>query len=58
LDSTKADFDPSKESHSDFKNAATVSGVTTPKMMYSLHKRFSQIEIEEAYREITEIQVT
>ena len=57
MDSSKVNFEPDKETSAEFKNAVTVSGVSTPKLMYSLHKRFSQIEIEEAYHEITEIQV-
>ncbi|XP_076824769.1 chondroitin sulfate glucuronyltransferase-like [Clavelina lepadiformis] len=49
-------FDPETESAANFKDSVTVTGVETPQMMYTLHKRFSQIEIDKAYNEIVELQ--
>lgn len=57
LDPSNHNFDPDSETSSEFRNSVTVSGVSSAEMMFSLHKRFSQIEIEKAYHEITEIQV-
>lgn len=57
LESTQGNFNPEVENSVEFKHAVTVSGVETPEMMFLLHKRFSQIEIDKAYREIEDIQV-
>jgi len=49
-------FDIESETAADFKDAVTVSGVTSSKQMYQLHKRFSEIEVDRAYEEILDIQ--
>jgi len=49
-------FDPETETADAFRNALTVSGVNSPTQMYQLHKRFSEIEVDLAYKEIVSIQ--
>uniref|UniRef100_H2Z5A8 Hexosyltransferase n=1 Tax=Ciona savignyi TaxID=51511 RepID=H2Z5A8_CIOSA len=44
------------ETSAEFESAVTVSGVTSPQIMFELHKRFAQLEIDKAYKEIGEIQ--
>nr|CAB3230711.1 chondroitin sulfate glucuronyltransferase-like [Phallusia mammillata] len=56
LKNAASNFDPETENSDAFKNAVSVSGVETPEMMYLLHKRFSQIEIDRTYKEIVAIQ--
>lgn len=50
--------DPSKEDNKQFKNALTVHPVSDPEQMYRLHKHFAQIELQETYKEIEQLQVT
>lgn len=52
----KNDLDVEKETSDDFTTALTVANVKDPMLMYKLHKRFSQIEIDKTYKEIEEIQ--
>ncbi|XP_078487192.1 chondroitin sulfate glucuronyltransferase-like [Ciona intestinalis] len=44
------------ETTPEFEEAVTVSGVNSPQMMFQLHKKYSQLEIDKAYKEIGEIQ--
>lgn len=49
--------DPEREDSAEFKNAFTVHPVSEPNLMYRLHKRFSQIELEWTYLQIQQLQV-
>lgn len=49
--------DPEREESLQFKNAFTVHPVSDPNLMYRLHKRFSQIELELTYLQIQQLQV-
>lgn len=49
--------DPEREDSPEFKNAFTVHPVSEPNLMYRLHKRFSQIELEWTYLQIEQLQV-
>lgn len=49
--------DPEREDGAEFKNAFTVHPVSEPNLMYRLHKRFSQIELEWTYLQIQQLQV-
>lgn len=49
--------DPEREDSPQFKNAFTVHPVTEPNLMYRLHKRFSQIELEWTYGQIQQLQM-
>ncbi|XP_068160284.1 chondroitin sulfate glucuronyltransferase [Antennarius striatus] len=49
--------DPEREDSIQFKNAFTVHPVSDPNLMYRLHKRFSQIELESTYQQIQQLQV-
>ncbi|KAA8580619.1 chondroitin sulfate glucuronyltransferase [Etheostoma spectabile] len=49
--------DPEREDSILFKNAFTVHPISEPNLMYRLHKRFSQIELEWTYLQIQQLQV-
>ncbi|XP_041100556.1 chondroitin sulfate glucuronyltransferase-like [Polyodon spathula] len=49
--------DPEREDSAAFKNAFTVHPVSDPTLMYRLHKRFSQIELERTNLQIQQLQV-
>ncbi|AWP17011.1 Chondroitin sulfate glucuronyltransferase [Scophthalmus maximus] len=49
--------DPEREDSTEFKNAFTVHPVSEPNLMYRLHKRFSQIELEWTYLQIEQLQM-
>ncbi|XP_068437609.1 chondroitin sulfate glucuronyltransferase [Clinocottus analis] len=49
--------DPEREDGVQFKNAFTVHPISEPNLMYRLHKRFSQIELEWTYLQIQQLQV-
>ncbi|TNN41630.1 Chondroitin sulfate glucuronyltransferase [Liparis tanakae] len=49
--------DPEREDGAQFKNAFTVHPISEPNLMYRLHKRFSQIELEWTYLQIQQLQV-
>ncbi|XP_039609164.1 chondroitin sulfate glucuronyltransferase [Polypterus senegalus] len=49
--------DPEREDSPEFKNAFTVHPVSDPTLMYRLHKRFSEIELERTYLQISQLQV-
>ncbi|XP_042366418.1 chondroitin sulfate glucuronyltransferase [Plectropomus leopardus] len=49
--------DPEREDSMQFKNAFTVHPISEPNLMYRLHKRFSQIELEWTYLQIQQLQV-
>ncbi|XP_055363731.1 chondroitin sulfate glucuronyltransferase isoform X2 [Betta splendens] len=49
--------DPEREDSAEFKNAFTVHPVSEPNLMYRLHKRFSQIELEWTYLQIQQLQM-
>ncbi|XP_061821274.1 chondroitin sulfate glucuronyltransferase [Nerophis lumbriciformis] len=49
--------DLEREDSMQFKNAFTVHPVLEPNLMYRLHKRFSQIELERTYMQIQELQM-
>ncbi|KAK5849878.1 hypothetical protein PBY51_014177 [Eleginops maclovinus] len=49
--------DPEREDSIQFKNAFTVHPISEPNLMYRLHKRFSQIELERTYQQIQQLQV-
>lgn len=49
--------DPEREDGAQFKSAFTVHPVSEPNLMYRLHKRFSQIELEWTYLQIQQLQV-
>lgn len=49
--------DPEREDSVQFKNAFTVHPISEPNLMYRLHKRFSQIELEWTHRQIQQLQV-
>ncbi|KAI1889259.1 hypothetical protein AGOR_G00177300 [Albula goreensis] len=49
--------DPEREDSPQFRNALTVHPVSDPALMYRLHKRFSQIELEQTYRHIRQLQI-
>uniref|UniRef100_A0A3Q3VS86 Hexosyltransferase n=1 Tax=Mola mola TaxID=94237 RepID=A0A3Q3VS86_MOLML len=49
--------DPEREDSVQFKNAFTVHPVSEPNLMYRLHKRFSQIELELTYLQIQQLQM-
>lgn len=49
--------DPEREDSVQFKNAFTVHPVSEPNLMYRLHKRFSQIELEWTYLQIQQLQM-
>ncbi|XP_030047707.1 chondroitin sulfate glucuronyltransferase [Microcaecilia unicolor] len=49
--------DPVKEDRADFLKAFSVHPVTDVTMMYRLHKRFSEIELERTYEEIKQLQL-
>ncbi|XP_072902434.1 LOW QUALITY PROTEIN: chondroitin sulfate synthase 2-like [Hemitrygon akajei] len=48
--------DPDKEEDAGFRSALTVHPVLEPVQMYRLHKRFTQLELEQTYREIQTLQ--
>lgn len=49
--------DPEREDSIQFKNAFTVHPVSEPALMYRLHKRYSQIELDWTYAQIQQLQV-
>lgn len=49
--------DPEREDSAQFKNAFTVHPVSEPNVMYRLHKRFSQIELDWTYMQIQQLQM-
>ncbi|XP_041817818.1 chondroitin sulfate glucuronyltransferase [Chelmon rostratus] len=49
--------DPEREDSIEFKNAFTVHPISEPNLMYRLHKRFSQIELEWTYLQIQQLQM-
>ncbi|XP_044031818.1 chondroitin sulfate glucuronyltransferase isoform X1 [Siniperca chuatsi] len=49
--------DPEREDSVQFKNAFTVHPISEPNLMYRLHKRFSQIELEQTYLQIQQLQM-
>lgn len=49
--------DPEREDSTQFKNAFTVHPVSEPALMYRLHKRYSQIELDWTYAQIQQLQV-
>ncbi|KAK2859627.1 hypothetical protein Q5P01_004247 [Channa striata] len=49
--------DPEREDSAEFKNAFTVHPVSEPNLMYRLHKRFSQIELQKTYLQIQQLQM-
>lgn len=49
--------DPEREDGLQFKSAFTVHPVSDPNLMYRLHKRLSQIELELTYLQIQQLQV-
>lgn len=49
--------DPEREDSTQFKNAFTVHPVSEPALMYRLHKRYSQIELDWTYGQIQQLQV-
>ncbi|XP_043923506.1 chondroitin sulfate glucuronyltransferase [Protopterus annectens] len=49
--------DPDKEDSLQFINAMAVHPVRDSVLMYRLHKRFSEIELERAYNEIEQLQI-
>ncbi|XP_051267051.1 chondroitin sulfate glucuronyltransferase [Dicentrarchus labrax] len=49
--------DPEREDSVQFKNAFTVHPISEPNLMYRLHKRFSQIELEWTYLQIQQLQM-
>ncbi|XP_012705510.2 chondroitin sulfate glucuronyltransferase [Fundulus heteroclitus] len=49
--------DPEREDSLPFRNAFTVHPVSDPNLMYRLHKRFSQIELERTYQQIQDLQM-
>lgn len=49
--------DPEREDSTQFKNAFTVHPVSEPALMYRLHKRYSQIELDWTYTQIQQLQV-
>ncbi|XP_058498070.1 chondroitin sulfate glucuronyltransferase [Solea solea] len=49
--------DPEREDSAQFKKAFTVHPVSEPNLMYRLHKRFSQIELEWTYLQIEQLQI-
>lgn len=49
--------DPEREDSIQFKTAFTVHPISEPNLMYRLHKRFSQIELEWTYLQIQQLQV-
>lgn len=49
--------DPDKEDSLQFVNAMAVHPVHDSVLMYRLHKRFSEIELERAYSEIEQLQI-
>ncbi|XP_051881966.1 chondroitin sulfate synthase 2 [Pristis pectinata] len=48
--------DPDREEDVRFRSALTVHPVLEPVQMYQLHKRFTQLELEQTYREIQALQ--
>lgn len=50
--------DPEKEGSSAFLSAFAVHPVSEATLMYRLHKRFSALELERAYSEIEQLQVS
>ncbi|XP_045910705.1 chondroitin sulfate glucuronyltransferase isoform X2 [Micropterus dolomieu] len=49
--------DPEREDSEQFINAFTVHPISEPNLMYRLHKRFSQIELEQTYLQIQQLQM-
>ncbi|XP_043916511.1 chondroitin sulfate synthase 2 [Protopterus annectens] len=49
--------DPDKEEDIQFRNAFTIHPVLDPVQMYRLHKRFTEIELEQTYQEIKMLQM-
>ncbi|XP_077480456.1 chondroitin sulfate glucuronyltransferase [Stigmatopora argus] len=49
--------DPEREDSVEFKKAFTVHPVSEPNLMYRLHRRFSQLELDWTYLHIEEIQM-
>ncbi|XP_029443103.1 chondroitin sulfate glucuronyltransferase [Rhinatrema bivittatum] len=49
--------DPVKEDSADFLKAFSVHPVSDVTLMYRLHKRFSEIELERTYEEINQLQL-
>lgn len=50
--------DPEKEGSAAFLSAFAVHPVSEGTLMYRLHKRFSALELERAYSEIEQLQVS
>lgn len=50
--------DPEREDTPQFKSAFAVHPVSEPGLMYRLHKRFSQIELDWTYAQIQQLQVS
>lgn len=49
--------DPEREDSAQFKGAFTVHPVSEPFLMYRLHKRYNQIELDWTYVQIQQLQV-
>lgn len=49
--------DPEREDSAQFKSAFTVHPVSEPALMYRLHKRYNQIELDWTYAQIQQLQV-
>ena len=49
--------DPEREDSPQFRSALAVHPVSEPSLMYRLHKRFSQLELEWTYQQIEQLQV-
>ncbi|XP_056440131.1 chondroitin sulfate glucuronyltransferase [Gadus chalcogrammus] len=49
--------DPEREDSPQFRNALAVHPVSEPSLMYRLHKRFSQMELEWTYQQIEQLQM-
>nr|XP_023663158.1 chondroitin sulfate glucuronyltransferase-like [Paramormyrops kingsleyae] len=49
--------DPEREDSPQFKKAFAVHPVSEPDLMYRLHKHFSQIELDQTYLQIQQLQV-
>ncbi|XP_061613584.1 chondroitin sulfate glucuronyltransferase [Phyllopteryx taeniolatus] len=49
--------DPEREDGAQFREAFTVHPVSEPNLMYRLHKRFSQLELDLTYAQIQDLQM-
>ena len=53
----KTDFDPETAPVKEFEDTVAVYPVTDTQMIYKLHKRYSEVEIDLTYRKIETLQV-